>query len=290
MAESFSSFTPSKKSSVADDPVTILNVTFDNLTMREFLQQLKSGVVLTPNTDHLMRLQRDGEFFKLYQLADYRVCDSQVLMYAAQFLGTPLKEKISGSDLFPAFCNFHRKNEDISIFLLGAAPGVADKARARINHRIGREIVIGSHSPSYGFEKNEQECLEIVDIINQSGATVLAVGVGSPKQEKWIFKYKDKLPNVKIFMAIGATIDFEAGTLQRAPKWISMLGMEWVFRITQDPKRLWRRYLLEDLPIVGLLLKQKLGLYTSPFATSSELMPDLPGVSKLQGRQVPTQI
>lgn len=270
--------------------VSILNVSFDNLTMRELLQQLNSGIVFTPNVDHLMKLQQDGEFFRIYQLADYRVCDSQVLMYASRYLGTPLKEKISGSDFFPAFCNFHRNNKDISIFLLGAAPGVADTARLKINRRTGRDIVVDSYSPSYGFEKNERECLEIVDMINRSGATVLAIGVGAPKQEKWIFKYKDRLPNIKIFLAVGATIDFEAEIIQRAPKWMSQMGIEWLFRISQDPQRLWKRYLLEDLPFLWLLLKQKYGHYISPFTTAQEPLLEVPEVPKLKHRRVPTQV
>lgn len=251
-----------------NNQIKILNVPFDNLSVVQFLETLKSGVVFTPNVDHLMKLQRDPEFFKIYLNADYRVCDSQILMYASRFLGTPLKEKISGSDFFPLFCRFHRNNEDMTIFLLGGAPGVADRARARINAKIGRDIVVGAYSPSFGFEKNEQECLEIIEMVNQSKATVLAVGVGAPKQEKWIDKYKDKFTHVKIFFAVGATIDFEAGIVQRAPRWMSKMGLEWLFRIYSDPKRLWKRYLVEDLPFFWLLLKQKLGLYQPPSFTS----------------------
>jgi exopolysaccharide biosynthesis WecB/TagA/CpsF family protein len=244
--------------------VYIFNVPFDNMSIMELLEDLKEGVVFTPNVDHLMKLQHDAEFFTTYLDADYRVCDSQILMYASRFLGTPLKEKISGSDLFPAFCRFHRNNEDVTIFLLGGKEGVADRAKAKLNIKIGREIIVGSHSPSFGFEKNEKECLELVEIVNQSKATVLAVGVGAPKQEKWIYKYRDKFTHVKIFFAVGATIDFEAGAIQRAPVWMSKVGMEWLFRIYSDPKRLWKRYLVEDLPFFGLLLKQKLGLYKPP--------------------------
>jgi len=248
--------------------VKLLNVEIDNLSMLELLQRLQSGFVVTPNVDHLMKLQKDPEFLAAYAAADYKTCDSQMLMFAARFLGTPLKEKVSGSDFFPAFCKFHRDNEAITIFLLGGAQGVADRARTRINHKIGRDIVIGSHSPSFGFEKNEAECLAMIDLINQSGATVLGVGVGAPKQEKWLLKYKELLPNVKIFLAIGATIDFEAGVVKRAPKWLSKLGLEWLFRIASDPQRLWKRYLVDDIPFFWLLLKQKFGFYQPPFSDS----------------------
>lgn len=264
--------------------VGILNVPIDNMSIRELLEQLKDGVVLTPNVDHLMKLQRDAEFYRTYSLADYKVCDSQILMYASRFLGTPLKEKISGSDFFPIFCEYHRNNPDITVFLMGGAPGVADRARTRINNKLGREIVIGSHSPSFGFEKNEQECMEIVELINQSRATVLAVGVGAPKQEKWIYKYKDKFTYVKIFMAVGATIDFEAGVVKRAPKWMSELGIEWLYRIVADPKRLWKRYLIEDLPFFWLLIKQKLGFYISPFADSTHRAAPVKGIKNRFGK------
>lgn len=251
-------------SAIHSNQVGILNVLFDNLSVLELLECLHQGVVFTPNVDHLMKLQKDPEFFKTYLNADYRVCDSQILMYASRFLGTPLKEKISGSDFFPSFCRFHRNNENITIFLLGGASGVADRARVRINSKIGREIIVGAHSPSFGFEKNEQECSELIDMVNRSQATVLAVGVGAPKQEKWINKYRDRFTSVQIFLAIGATIDFEAGTIKRAPSWMSKLGIEWLYRIYADPKRLWKRYLIEDLPFFWLLLRQKFGLYRAP--------------------------
>lgn len=257
--------------------VKILNVPIENLSQLEFLEQFKSGIVFTPNVDHLMKLQKDREFFNSYQLATYKLCDSKILFYISRLLGTPIKEKISGSDLFPAFYEYHKNNEDIKIFLLGAREGVALKAQAKINAKVGRNIVVGSHSPSFGFEKDEEECAKIIEIINQSGATVLAVGVGAPKQENFICKYKDRLPNIKTFLAIGATIDFEAGNLQRAPKWISEIGLEWLYRLLAEPKRLWKRYLVHSPSFFWLVFKQKLNLYVDPF--SSDYSADYEGVS-----------
>ena len=255
--------------------VKLLNVDVDNLPASELLEQLKSGIVFTPNVDHIIKLQKDHEFLTAYNIANYKLCDSQILIYASQFLGTPIKQKISGSDFFPAFYNYHRKNEAVKIFLLGADKGVAGEAQARINSKVGRNIIVCSHSPSFGFEKNEKECMEIVKMINQSEATVLSIGVGAPKQEKWIYKYKDKLPNVKIFLAIGATIDFEASKLKRAPKWMSDSGLEWFYRLLSEPRRLWKRYLIEDLLFFWLILKQKLNLYKMP--SSNEQSYELKG-------------
>jgi exopolysaccharide biosynthesis WecB/TagA/CpsF family protein len=238
--------------------VHILDVGIDNVSFDEFLGRLKKGVVFTPNVDHLMNLQKDPEFVKAYREADYRVCDSQILMYAAKFLGTPIKAKISGSDLFPTFCEHHRNNPDIKIFILGGAPGIPQRAQININHRIGRDIIVDAHSPTFGFEKNEAECKKIIEMIRKSSANVLVVGLGSPKQEKWIAKYRHQLPNIDIFMGVGAAVDFEAGHKPRAPKMVSELGLEWLYRLMSEPKRLWKRYLVQDIPFVWLLLKQKL--------------------------------
>ncbi len=244
--------------------VNMLNISINNLSQLELLKELEYGIVFTPNVDHIMKLQKEQEFFKAYSIADYIVCDSQVLIYASRFLGTPLKEKISGADFFSAFYTFHKHNEKIKIFLLGADTGVASKAQTKINDKLGRNIIVGSYSPSFGFENNAGECLEIVERINMSKATVLAIGVGAPKQEKWIYKYRDQLPNIKIFLALGATIDFEAGNKKRAPQWMSELGLEWLHRLLSEPKRLWKRYLIEDLPFFWLILKQKNNLYKMP--------------------------
>ncbi|MGB3512946.1 MAG: WecB/TagA/CpsF family glycosyltransferase [Microcoleaceae cyanobacterium] len=250
------------------DKINVLNISIDNLSTQELLHKLDlyGGILFTPNVDHMINLQKDEDFYYAYQKADYRVCDGQILRYTVKLiLGESIKEKISGSDFFPAFCDYHKYNKNIKIFLLGAAPGVAKKAQENINNRVGQKLVEAAYSPSFGFEKTEKESLEIIELINNSGANVLAVGVGAPKQEKWIIKYKDKMPNIKIFMGIGATIDFEAGHKPRAPQWVSDAGLETLFRLFSEPKRLWRRYLINDPPIFLWLIKQKLNLYKNPF-------------------------
>lgn len=225
-----------------------------------FLTQLKHGTVFTPNVDHLMTLREDPDFQAAYAQADYRVCDSQILFYASRLLGKPIKAKISGADLLPKFCEYHRDNADVRIFLLGGAKGVPQKAQCKINARIGRNIVVAAHSPSFGFEKDEAECAQILAMIASSTANVLVVGVGvgAPKQEKWIARYRNQLPNIKIFMALGAAIDFEAGNKPRAPKLMSSLGLEWLYRLCSEPRRLWQRYLFRDMPFLFLLLKETL--------------------------------
>lgn len=249
---------PLISASKAAATVNILDVEIDNLSRHELLERLadKGGVVVTPNVDHLMKLQDDAEFREVYDAVDYRVCDSKILMYAAQFLGTPICDKISGSDLLPWFCDYHRDNPEVKIYMLGAAPGVAKVAQQRINARIGREIIVEAESPSFGFEKNPDECATITKHIRESSANVLVVGVGAPKQEKWIVNHRDAMPNIKTFLAVGAAIDFEAGHKPRSPEFVTELGLEWLYRTMSEPKRLWRRYLIEDMPFFGLVFQQ----------------------------------
>jgi N-acetylglucosaminyldiphosphoundecaprenol N-acetyl-beta-D-mannosaminyltransferase len=240
--------------------VTILDIPIHNLSKTELLERLnrKGGVVVTPNVDHLMKLRKDPELQEAYQKADYRICDSKIVQYASIFLGHPIQEKISGSDLFPAFYEYNKNNQKIKIFLLGAETGIARQAQEKINQKVGRKIIVDTYSPPFGFEQDERECQKILELIQSSGATVVAVGLGAPKQEKWIIKYRDRLKKISIFLAIGATIDFEAGNKPRSPKWMSDVGLEWFYRLICEPRRLWKRYLIECLPFVGLVIKQKL--------------------------------
>ena len=245
--------------------VAMLNVDIQSLTQQELLKRLDKGVLITPNVDHLVKLQKDKGFYDVYQKAEWVVCDSKILYLMSKLLKEPLPEAIPGSSFFTAYYMYHKNDRNCKIFLLGAAEGIAEKAMKNINEKVGRRIVVGAHSPSYGFEKNEQECEELVRIVNESGANVLLVGVGAPKQEKWIMKYRDRMPGVDVFMALGATIDFEAGTLKRAPKVWQKCGMEWLYRVIKEPKRLFKRYFVDDMQFFYYFTLQLLGLYKNPF-------------------------
>lgn len=246
--------------------IRILNVDIDNITQDELLKQLNKGVLVTPNVDDIMKHQRNIRFHHDASKAEFIVCDSKIVMLAAKFLGNPIKEAIPGSGFFPRFCDYH-KEDDTKIFLLGAKEGVGELARERINKRIGREIVVGTYSPPFGFERDEEECLHIVEVLRKSDANVVLVGLGNPKQTNWIYKYKDQLPNIDIFLALGATIDFEAGNIKRAPVLFQKLALEWMYRLMKEPKRMYKRYLIDDMPFFWLLIKQKMGKYNDPFNT-----------------------
>lgn len=244
----------------------IFNIDILKVTENELLEQMKEGVLVTPNLDHLVKLQKDRDFWEAYQKAEWVVCDSKILYLSLKLIGRSVPEPIPGSSFFSCFYMHHKDDPDCRIFLLGSMEGVADEAKARINARVGRDIVVGAYSPSYGFERKEEENKKIYELINESGANVVVVGVGAPKQERWIMRHKEQMPSVKLWMGLGATIDFEAGKAKRAPLFFQKLALEWFYRMCQEPKRMVKRYLYDDLAFFWYLLKDVLGFYKSPFA------------------------
>ena len=247
------------------EKVRILNVDILSVRKQELLERLAEGVVFTPNVDHLVRLQKDRKFYEAYQQADWVICDSVILHRLSKLLRKPIIESIPGSTFFDEFCFFHREDESCRIFILGGKDGVPQQAMENINRRMGRKMVVGAHSPSFQFVKDETESEQLVRMVNESGVTVLVVCATSPKQEVWIARHRPQMPNVKLFMALGATVDFEAGMVKRCPLWLQRLGLEWFWRFCQEPRRLFRRYFIQDMQFFWYFGKQLLGLYKNPF-------------------------
>ena len=142
------------------------------------------------------------------------------------------------------------------MFFLGAAEGVAAKAAENLMNRFKGLQVVGTYSPAFGFEKNPTEMDKIKSMIKESGADILIVGLGCPKQEKFMYHHCAEI-GVPISFGLGASFDFEAGNIKRAPRWMANHGLEWLFRITQDPKRMAKRYLVDDRKIFGLAIKYR---------------------------------
>ncbi|MVX64179.1 WecB/TagA/CpsF family glycosyltransferase [Clostridium chromiireducens] len=242
--------------------ITFLNTEIDNLTMSEAIKEIdrliingKPSYVVTPNVDHIVKLEEDEEFKKVYRNADLILTDGMPLIWISKMKSTPIKEKVSGSDLFPKVCELAAK-KSYKMFLLGAADGVAAKASDKLKEKFNGLDIVGTYSPSYGFEKKEDEIEKIINIINKVKPDILAVGLGAPKQEKFIYGYKGKL-NVPVSLAIGASIDFEAGNIERAPRFMQKFGLEWFYRLCKEPKRMFKRYLIDDLKIFRIVLKYK---------------------------------
>lgn len=239
-----------------------LNTHIDNLTMSEAIEETnrlicerKNSYIVTPNMDHIVLLEKDELFKEVYDNADLVLTDGKPLLWIARRMGTPIKEKISGSDFFPEMCKLAAE-KGYSVFILGAAEGVADKAAENLMEKYDRLQIVGTYSPPIGFEKDDDEVKNIIDNINKSKADILAVALGSPKGEKFIYRIRENI-SAALSISIGATIDFEAGNVKRAPKWMADCGFEWLFRITQDPGRLIKRYWNDAISIVPIMRKYR---------------------------------
>lgn len=239
-----------------------MNTELDNLTMSEVLdeierliEQKKNAYVVTPNVDHIVQLERGGELVEAYKNADLILADGKPLLWIAKWYKTPIKEKISGSDLFPLLCE-RAAEKDYRMFFLGAAPGIAARAAENLTQKYPGLKVVGTYSPPFGFEKDEKELEEIHKRITEVSPHILIVGLGCPKQEYFILHHKDKL-GVPISLGLGASLDFEAGNLRRAPKWMQNHGLEWLFRLVQKPGKMAKRYLVDDRKILRLAIKYK---------------------------------
>lgn len=242
--------------------IKFLNTWIDNITMEEAIEKIdymiKNGMnqyVVTPNVDHIVRLEQDELFQEIYRHADLILADGMILLWISKWLKNSIVEKVSGADLFPKICE-KSANQGYRIFLLGAAEGIAEKAAEKLRHQYSGLNIVGTYSPPIGFENNKTEMEKIFQMIRIAKPHILALGLGTPKQEKFFYTNRECL-HVPVALNIGATFDFIAGNVRRAPKWVSNMGLEWLYRLCKEPKRLAKRYLLDDLKIWKICLKYR---------------------------------
>ncbi len=241
--------------------VNVCGVGVTNVTMDEavaaidgLIRERRHAFVATPNTDHVVNIARDAEFRRIYRDAALVLADGMPLLWIAKLLGTPLKEKVSGSDLFPRLCEVAAQKQH-RLFFLGGRPGAADGAAEILRRRHPGLQIAGVYSPPLGFEKDPAENAGIVRMIRDSRPDILFVGLGSPKQERWIAGHKDDV-GVPVSIGIGVSFEFVAGMVRRAPRWMQNAGMEWLWRLMMEPGRLWKRYLVNDTYLIVLFLRQ----------------------------------
>ncbi len=202
--------------------------------------------VVTPNVDHAVMFQTDDRLRSSYQGAAMVLADGAPVVLASRLLRKSLPERVAGSDLVPALFEAVSNSHDSSraalrVFLLGAGPGVADRAADVIQQRWSGVEVVGTLSPPMGFENDETENQRILDAVAVCQPDLVLIGLGAPKQELWIGSHADRL-EAKAALCIGATIDFLAGEKSRAPRVMQKLGLEWVHRMATEPSRLAKRY------------------------------------------------
>jgi len=245
--------------------VGLFGIAVDNVTQQEAVARMKellSGrgrhYVVTPNVDHVVRLQKDPEFLEAYRGASLVTADGMPVVWASRLLGKPLKERVAGSDLVPAVCRLAAEG-GYTVFFLGGNPGVAEKAGENLRRSIPGLKVAGSYAPPFGFEKDPAQNEETVRRVNEAKPDVVFIALSAPRQEKWIHRHAGRL-QFRLALCIGSALDYPAGMARRAPGWMRRCGLEWVWRIRLEPGRLARRYLIEDMVFVGIFLREWLGL------------------------------
>lgn len=239
-----------------------MNSYIDNVTKEEAIAHIeecintrKIGHIITPNVDQVIRIESDKYFKEIYENAELLLADGTPLVWISRWYKKPIKEKICGSDLVPDLCKLAAQKGYL-IFLLGSAEGVAAKAAENLKKNNPGLRVAGVYSPPYGFEKDKNEIDKINKMLFNSKADMLFVGMGVPKQDIFIYENMNKY-QIPMSFSIGATIDFEAGIQKRAPKWVNHIGMEWLYRLAHDPKRMFKRYIIDDMKIFKLAWRYK---------------------------------
>ncbi len=240
----------------------LLNTYVNNLDMNETLaaiegliEEKKKSYVVAINVDVVVRIEKDPYLKEITDRADMVLVDGKPLVWISKLYKNPVKAKISGSDMVPLLCEVAAE-KGYKIFILGGMEGVAEAAKAKLEEKHPEIQVVGTYSPPLGFEKDEEEIAGINQRINDSGADILFGCLGCPKQEKFIYENYQKY-NATVSVCAGATVDFLAGNVNRAPKWMSEHGLEWFYRFLQEPRRMFRRYFVDDLKIIQLTWKYR---------------------------------
>jgi N-acetylglucosaminyldiphosphoundecaprenol N-acetyl-beta-D-mannosaminyltransferase len=213
----------------------------------------KGGYVVTPNVDHVVIAENDDRLRAAYAGAMLSLVDGMPLIWASKLLGARLPEKISGSDLVKPLLRA-ASEAGLRVYLLGAAPGVGQKAAQRLVGEIPGLAIAGVDSPPIGFDQDAGKERATIEKMLAAKPDIALVALGCPKQELLMSRWCD-MGICPVMIGIGASLDFIAGTVKRAPKWMSSIGLEWVFRIIQDPNRLAKRYLIQDMRIVGIFIR-----------------------------------
>lgn len=240
--------------------VKFMNTYIDNVTLNEVIEHIEYcidnriiGQIITPNVDQIVRMEWDDYFKKICDNCELLLVDGHPLIWIARLYKRPFKQKICGSDLVPTLCE-RAAEKGYSVFFLGAAPGVAQKAAEEMQKKYIGLKVAGTYSPPLDFEKDEKEIERINKMLLDSKADMLFVGMGVPKQDKFIYENMHKY-QIPMSFSIGGTIDFIAGVQKRAPKWIRKIGFEWLYRLITNPKKMFKRYIVDDLQIFKLTIK-----------------------------------
>lgn len=242
----------------------LLNTFVNNVSWEEALQEIDNLIqkgspsyITEINVDVLVRMEKDLYLKKIMEQADLALVDGQPVVWIAKWQKHPVKAKISGSDLAGVVFEMAGR-KGYSVFILGGMPGVAEQGAANIKAKNPGINIVGTYAPPWGFEHDEKELEKINKMIASVHPDILLVCLGCPKQEKWVYENYKKC-GAKVSFCGGATIDFLAGRITRAPKWMSNHGLEWFYRFLKEPRRLFKRYFIDDMKILHLIWEYRHG-------------------------------
>ena len=240
----------------------LLNTYVNNVSMTEALQTIckyietkKKAYIVAVNVDVIIKIENDDHLKRITDEADLTLVDGMPLVWIAKWLRHPVKAKISGSDLVPKLCKVAAKR-GYSIFIIGGKEGVAEQAKKRLEHQLPGIRIVGTYAPPFGFENDSTELYAINDMISEKHPDIVIACFGCPKQEKWVYD-NYHLYDGMVSICAGATVDFLAGNVNRAPKWMSEHGLEWLYRFLQEPRRLFKRYFIDDIKVLKLIWKYR---------------------------------
>ena len=212
----------------------------------------RGGAVFTPNVDHVVLAETDDAFCEAYRAASLRLADGMPLVWASRLLGLPLPEKVSGSDLVWPLMQ-RAAVRGWRVYLCGGGPGVAEAAAQHLEYALGVTLC-GVDAPWVSDPADPRAFEPIARRIVAAKADLALFAFGAPKQELLIHRCRAELGST-VALGIGAALDFIAGTVRRAPRWMSRCGLEWLYRLSREPRRLWRRYLLRDPKFLAIALR-----------------------------------
>jgi N-acetylglucosaminyldiphosphoundecaprenol N-acetyl-beta-D-mannosaminyltransferase len=211
------------------------------------LQTGNSKAVFTANVDHVVRFSQDSAFRKTYESADLALIDGTPLLWAARLLGVNVRTRVAGIDLFVALCQLAQKR-GYRCFFLGSREATLNKACVALQRQMPGLQIAGSH---HGYFEDSRPVLEA---LRNAQPHFLFIGMGSPRQEAWVAQHRSQLSGV--IMPVGGSFEVVAGEKKRAPRWAQRMGMEWIWRLMQDPRRLWKRYLVDDMVFLKLFYRE----------------------------------
>ncbi len=241
-----------------NERITLMGCSIDNLTMEETLQTVEGFIHsgrphqhVVVNVDKLVKASRDPELRRIINDCALVNVDGMPVVWASRLLGRPLKERVAGCDLFEALMR-RAGEKGWRVFLLGAKEEVVSKVASTYRHRYPNLMLAGYRN---GYWKGEAEEADVVEQIRAARPDLLFVAISSPKKEQFLGRWQAEM-KVPFAMGVGGTFDVAIGHVKRAPLWMQKSGLEWFYRFLQEPRRMFRRYFIEDMAFIGLFLKE----------------------------------